>query len=274
MANSNSEIFAKEGDLVQLSASEIKFFIFQLKSGQVFQSHRGTIPHDELIGKSWGSQINSHQGSPFFLLKPGLSEFIATTKRNTQILYPKDIGYILVRMNIIPGSTVIEAGTGSGGLTQVLAAYVGDTGHVFSFEQREEMQNLAKKNLARIGLSDRVSFISKNIQEGFEVENIDAVFLDLPNPFDFLPQVKQALKPGGYFGTLLPTTNQVSRLLINLPRYEFIFIDVCEIMIRFYQSEPEKFRPVDRMVAHTGYLIFARSILPKITEQTTPQLEN
>ena len=263
MAFSETDKYAKEGDLVQLSASEIKFFIFPLKSGQVFQSHRGVIEHDSLIGKPWGSQITSHQGSPFYLLKPGLFEFISTTKRNTQIMYPKDIGYILLRMNITPGSTIIEAGTGSGGLTQILAAYVGDSGHVFSFEVRDEMQNLAKKNLARIGLSDRVSFISKNIQEGFEIENADSVFLDLPNPFDFLPQVKLALKPGGYFGTLLPTTNQVNRLLINLSRNDFIFVDVCEILIRFYQSEPEKFRPVDRMVAHTGYLIFARSILPK-----------
>jgi tRNA (adenine57-N1/adenine58-N1)-methyltransferase len=263
MNNSISDNFAKEGDLVQLSASEIKFFIFPLKSGQTFQSHRGIIPHDDLIGKPWGSKIVSHQGSPFYLLKPGLFEFISTTKRNTQIMYPKDIGYILLRLNIIPGSKVIEAGTGSGGLTQVLAAYVGDSGHVYSFEQRDEMQNLAKKNLARIGLTERVSFISKNVQEGFELENVDAIFLDLPNPYDFLPQVKQALKPGGYFGTLLPTTNQVNKLLINLPRNDFIFVDVCEILIRFYQSEPEKFRPVDRMVAHTGYLIFARSILPK-----------
>ncbi len=184
-------------------------------------------------------------------------------------MYPKDIGYILLRLNIIPGSIVIEAGTGSGSLTQVLAAYVGDTGHVFSFEQRDEMQNLAKKNLARIGLTERVSFFSKNIAEGFEINNIDSVFLDLPNPYDYLPQVKQALRPGGYFGTLLPTTNQVNKLLINLPRNDFIFIDVCEILIRFYQSEPEKFRPVDRMVAHTGYLIFARSILPKTHEKTS-----
>lgn len=265
MKNSKNDNVTKEGDLIQLSASEIKFFIFPLKSGQIFQSHRGVIPHDELINKPWGSQIISHQGSPFYLLKPGLFEFISTTKRNTQIMYPKDIGYILLRLNITPGSTVIEAGTGSGGLTQVLAAYVGDTGHVYSFEQRDEMQNLAKKNLARIGLSDRVSFISKNIMDGFEVKNADAVFLDLPNPYDFLPQVKQALRPGGYFGTLLPTTNQVNRLLINLSRNDFIFVDVCEILIRFYQSEPEKFRPVDRMVAHTGYLIFARSILAKET---------
>ena len=182
-------------------------------------------------------------------------------------MYPKDIGYILLRLNIIPGSKAIEAGTGSGGLTQVLAAYMGDKGHVFSFEMRDEMQNLAKKNLARINLSERVTFVFRNIQDGFEIENADALFLDLPNPYDYLLQIIQALKPGGYFGTLLPTTNQVNKLLINLARNDFIFVDVCEILLRFYQSEPEKFRPVDRMVAHTGFLVFDRSILPK---QETP----
>ncbi|MCJ7519698.1 MAG: tRNA (adenine-N1)-methyltransferase [Anaerolineaceae bacterium] len=205
----------------------------------------------------------SHQGSPFYLLKPGLYELISTTKRNTQIMYPKDIGYILLRLNIIPGSKVVEAGTGSGGLTQVLAAYVGEGGHVYSYELRDEMQNLAKKNLTRINLSDRVTFISKDIQTGFEIHNADSVFLDLPNPYDYLLQIKQALKSGGYFGTLLPTTNQVNKLLINLARNDFVFVDVCEILLRFYQSEPEKFRPVDRMVAHTGYLVFARSVLPR-----------
>lgn len=263
MTWNDSGIFAREGDLAQLAASQVKYFIFPLKSGQVFQSHRGIIAHDDLIGKPWGVQVLSHQGSPFYLLKPGLYELISTTKRNTQIMYPKDIGYILLRLNIIPGSKVVEAGTGSGGLTQVLAAYVGEGGHVYSYELRDEMQNLAKKNLTRINLSDRVTFISKDIQTGFEIHNADSVFLDLPNPYDYLLQIKQALKSGGYFGTLLPTTNQVNKLLINLARNDFVFVDVCEILLRFYQSEPEKFRPVDRMVAHTGYLVFARSVLPR-----------
>jgi tRNA (adenine57-N1/adenine58-N1)-methyltransferase len=257
----DNEEIAHEGDIAQLAASQIKYFIFPLKAGQIFQTHRGVVSHDDLIGKRWGSQILSHQGNPFYLLKPGICEFISTTRRNTQILYPKDIGYVLLRLNIIPGCTVIEAGTGSGCLTQVLAAYVGDKGHVFSFEIRDEMQNLAKKNLDRIGLTDRVTFITRDIQEGFQLTNSDSIFLDLPNPYDYIPQIRQALKPGGYFGTLLPTTNQVIKLLINLKRNDFVFIDVCEILIRFYQSDPDKLRPVDRMVAHTGYLVFARSIL-------------
>lgn len=256
-----NELLAKEGDLAQLAASQIKHFIFPLKAGQILQTHRGIVAHDDLIGKAWGSKIFSHKGGHFYLLQPGLCELISSTKRNTQIMYPKDIGYILLRLNIIPGSKVIEAGTGSGGLTQVLAAYVGKEGRVFSYEKREEMQNLAKKNVARLYLEDRVNFISKDIEDGFGVENCDAVFLDLPNPYDYLAQVKKSLKSGGFFGTLLPTTNQISKLLISFSRNGFIFIDVCEILLRFYQSEPEKFRPVDRMVAHTGYLVFARSFL-------------
>jgi tRNA (adenine57-N1/adenine58-N1)-methyltransferase len=170
-------------------------------------------------------------------------------------------------LNIKAGSRVIEAGTGSGGFTQVLASYVGNEGHVFSFENREEMQNLAKKNLARLGIEERVSFIIRDISQGFSESGVDAVFLDLPNPYDLVQQVKEALVPGGFFGTLLPTTNQVIKLLTELERNDFVFIDVCEIALRFYQSNATKFRPVDRMVAHTGYLIFARSVIEKKEEE-------
>jgi tRNA (adenine57-N1/adenine58-N1)-methyltransferase len=257
----NYGLIAKEGDLAQLAASQIKHFIFPLKSGQILQTHRGIIAHDDLIGKAWGTKITSHTGGLFYLLQPGLCELISSTKRNTQIMYPKDIGYILLRLNIVPGCKVVEAGTGSGGFTQILAAYVGNEGRVFSFERREEMQNLAKKNIAKLHLEDRVNFIYGDIEAGFGVENCDAVFLDLPNPYDYLDQAKKSLKPGGFFGTLLPTTNQINKLLNSFSRNGFIFVDVCEIFLRFYQSDPEKLRPVDRMVAHTGYLVFARSFL-------------
>jgi len=125
---------------------------------------------------------------------------------------------------------------------------------------RPEMQNLAKKNLGRLGIEERVTFIQKNIEDGFDQENIDAVFLDVPNPYDYLDQVKKALVPGGFFGTILPTTNQIIKLLIELRRKKFAFIEVSEIMLRHYQAEETKLRPTDRMVAHTGYLIFARPI--------------
>lgn len=258
-----------EGDLIELASTQAKFFIFVLRAGEEFHTHRGIVKHDDLIGKEFGSVIESHQGNKFYLLKPGITELVSTTKRNTQIMYPKDIGYIILRLNIQPGCKVIEAGTGSGGLTQVLATYVGSEGKVFSFEQREEMQNLARKNLVRLGLDDRVVFIHKDINEGFEDIKADTVFLDLPNPYDYLDQVKHSLIPGGSFGALLPTANQVIKLLIALDRMNFVFIDVCEIALRFYQAIPSKFRPVDRMVAHTGFLIFARSVIEKKPEESS-----
>jgi tRNA (adenine57-N1/adenine58-N1)-methyltransferase len=251
---------AAAGDLVALASTKTKYFIFRLEQGGEFQTHRGVIKHDDLIGMIWGSEVFSHKGSAFYLLQPGIYEILSTTKRNTQIMYPKDIGFILMKMNIVPGTTIIEAGTGSGGLTQVLALMVGQEGHVYSYERREEVTNLARKNLQKLKAADQVTFYNRSIEDGFEQKDVNAVFLDLPNPYDYLPQVKEALLPGGYFGTLLPTTNQITKLLLEMRRNDFEFIDVCEILLRFYQAEVDKFRPVDRMVAHTGYLVFGRPV--------------
>jgi len=251
---------AQEGDLALLIGPKQKYFIITLIKGDVFETHRGIVKHDDIIGKKWGSKIFSHKESPFYLFQPGIEELIKTTKRNTQIMYAKDIGYTLLKLSIINGTKVIEAGTGSGSLTQIIAAVIGNEGHLYSYEVRPEMQNLAKKNLGRLGIEERVTFIQKNIEDGFDQENIDAVFLDVPNPYDYLDQVKKALVPGGFFGTILPTTNQIIKLLIELRRKKFAFIEVSEIMLRHYQAEETKLRPTDRMVAHTGYLIFARPI--------------
>ena len=223
-------------------------------------THRGVIKHDDLIGRQWGSQIFSHMGSPFFILKPSIADIVRTTKRNSQIMYPKDIGFILITMGIGPGSRVIETGTGSGGLTQALAFMVGDNGHVYSYEKREEMQKLARENLINLGLENRVTFKLQDIENGFGETEVDSIFLDLPNPYDFLSQVRISLKSGGYFGTILPTTNQVIKTLVELRRNSFAFTDVCELILRYYKSEADRFRPTDRMVAHTGYLIFSRKI--------------
>ncbi|MEW5868291.1 MAG: tRNA (adenine-N1)-methyltransferase [Chloroflexota bacterium] len=252
---------AQEGDLAQLVSPNNKVSIIRLESGGKFESHRGILPHDDLIGQPWGSQVFSHLGSAYFLLRPSLSDLLKEIRRNTQIMYPKEIGYVLVTMGIGPGKHVLEAGTGSGALTTALAWAVGPQGHVTSYDVRQEMQNLARKNLGSVGLAERVTFKLRDIAEGFDERNVDALFLDVPNPYDYLEQVRQALVPGGYFGCILPTTNQVSRLLQAFYPYGYAFIEVCEIMLRYYKPVPERLRPTDRMVAHTGYLIFARPML-------------
>lgn len=204
----------------------------------------------------------SHIGAPFFLLQPSLADLITELPRTTQILYPKDIGFILVTMGIGPGQTVMEAGTGSGSMTTALAYAVGPKGRVISYEVKPDVQNLARKNLTRFGLDSRVDFNLRDIQEGFDASDADAFFLDVPNPYDYTAQVRSALKPGGFLCCLLPTFNQVEKTLQALRQTRFAFVEVCELLLRYYKPEPARIRPTDRMVAHTGFLIFARRIEP------------
>jgi len=253
---------ARAGDIAQLVGLRHKNFIITLKEGARLETHRGILQHDELIGKSWGTQVFSHIGSPFFLLQPSLGDLLNDLPRNTQILYPKDIGFILITMGIGPGKKVIEAGTGSGSMTIALAHSVSAEGQVISYEVRPDMQNLAKKNLERVGLASRVDFKLRDIAEGLDETDADAFFLDVPNPYDYISQVRAALKPGGFFCSLIPTVNQVELLLTALRRERFAFIEVCEVLVRYYKPEPTRLRPTDRMVAHTGFLIFARRIEP------------
>jgi len=258
---------SQPGDLALLVGLRHKHFIFPLVPGGEFHTHRGILYHDELIGKPWGSQVFSHQGSPFFILQPSLADLLVDLKRSTQIMYPKDIGFILSSMSVGPGQTVLETGTGSGSMTVALAYAVGPHGHVVTYERRPEFQALARKNLERLGLAERVEFKLGDIAEGFTETNVDAIFLDLPNPWDYIRQARLALKPGGFFSNLVPTFNQVEKLLYALRRENLAFIEVCELMLRYYKAEPTRLRPTDRMVAHTGYLIFARRIEPAEDER-------
>ena len=253
---------ARDGDLAQLVGLRHKHFIFTLQAGGRFESHRGILQHDDLIGKLWGTQVFSHNGSPFFLLQPSLADLLTELPRTTQIMYPKDIGFILVTVGVGPGHKVMEAGTGSGSMTTALAHAVGQSGQVISYEIKPDVQNLARKNLTRFGLASRVDFKLRDIQEGVDETNADSFFLDVPNPYDYTAQVRTALKPGGFLCCLLPTFNQVEKTLYSLHRENFAFIEVCEILLRYYQAEPSKLRPTDRMVAHTGFLVFARRIEP------------
>jgi tRNA (adenine57-N1/adenine58-N1)-methyltransferase len=261
------------GDMAQLVGLRHKNFIINLVPGADIHTHRGILKHDDLIGLPWGTQVFSHLGSPFFLLQPALADLLIDLPRNTQILYPKDIGFILVTMGIGSGQHVLEAGTGSGSMTIALAYAVGPQGKVTSYEQRPEMQKLAHRNLERVGLMDRVEFKLGDIADGFVETNVDAFFLDVANPYDYISQVRAALKPGGFFCSIVPTFNQVELLLGSLRRYRFAFVEVCEILLRYYKPEPSRLRPTDRMVAHTGYLIFGRRIEPSQDERAIELLD-
>ena len=262
MAIAHPTFIARDGDLAQLVGLRHKHFIFTLQAGRKFETHRGILQHDDLIGKPWGTQVFSHIGSPFYLLQPSLGDLLVDLPRTTQILYPKDIGFIFVTMGIGPGRKVLEAGTGSGSMTTALAYALGTEGQVISYEVKPDVQNLARKNLTRFGLETRVDFKLRDIAEGFDETDADSFFLDVPNPYDYTSQVRNALKPGGFLCSLVPTFNQVEKTLLALRQTNFAFVEVCEILLRYYQAEPTRLRPTDRMVAHTGFLIFARKIEP------------
>ncbi|MFP4481439.1 MAG: tRNA (adenine-N1)-methyltransferase [Thermovirgaceae bacterium] len=247
----------KPGDLVFIwSPQKGDSFLIQLEEGSKQDTRLGVVRHDEILGKSPGESVLSHLGQKFCLLYPSIYEFSRRVKRKTQIMFPKDTGFVLLALNIGPGSRVIECGTGSGSLTSVLAHFVGDEGKVFSYERRSEFSKLAERNCRKWGVADRVEFKVKDIIEGFDEEHVDAMFLDVPNPWDYLGHAWRALAGGRRLGILVPTTNQVAQVLDGLEEWNFVDLQVVEIMLRPYKTNSRRLRPEDTMIGHTGFLVF------------------
>ncbi|MGC9346677.1 MAG: tRNA (adenine-N1)-methyltransferase [Anaerolineae bacterium] len=252
----------RAGDLVLLVGNDRKTSIVRMQPGLEFQTHHGVLPHEDVIGMQWGETVDTHLGYTYMILPPSLDQLVRNIRRSTQIIYPKEIGYMLMKMDIGPGTRVLEAGTGSGGLTLALARMVRPNGHVYTYEARSDFQALARKNLERVGFSDCVTFKLRDIEEGFDEEDVDAAILDVREPWLYLEQVHDALRGGGFFASLLPTVNQVGALLRHLEMRDFGFAEVEELMLRPYKAVYDRLRPFDRMIAHTGYLVFARALLP------------
>lgn len=254
---------AQAGDVVLIvSEKDRRCFIRTLAPGGVLQTHRGVLKHDELIGLPLGSQVRTHLGFPYYLFTPTTAELVRYIRRESQIIFPKDAGYIIMKLGVKPGSVVVEAGTGSGGLCLVLATLVGDEGRVFSYDLRPKMQQIAQENLRRAGLLHRVTFRLKDVSEGFDETDVDALFLDLLTPWDVIDQAYAALRGSGMLGCLMPTANQLVRIVETLESHPgFGFIEAEEVMLRAYKTLPARVRPQDRMVAHTGYLVFGRAVV-------------
>lgn len=251
---------AAAGSLVLILTEGEKRYLLRIKAGQRLHCHIGVVEHDSLVGQFFGTVGHSLTGKPFLLLEPDLHDLMQRVKRATQIIYAKDAALITQRLGLRNGSTVLEAGTGSGALTTALAWTVGPTGKVVTVDGNVEMQKLAARNLERFGLLSQVELHHGDL-ERFELGMaVDAAMLDMREPWRCLPKVRECLKPGGRLVCFLPTTNQVGELLAHMEEAACVDIKVEELLLRQYKPVPDRLRPEDRMIAHTGFIVSSKMI--------------
>lgn len=254
------------GDTVLFAARDRRSYLRVIQPGQALQTHFGQIKYDDIIGVPFGEQIRTHMGHGFYVLPPSLDDMIQHLHRETQIIYAKDLGYIAMKMSITAGTQVIEAGTGSGALTMLLALLVGEEGQVFSYDRKASNQELARRNVKRLGVEHRVNFLERDITAGFDQQNVHAVFLDLPDPWNYVAHARAALRGGGFLGALVPTTNQLIKLLEALYVGQWYLLQAEELLLRPWKTIPTRVRPDEQMVGHSGILVFARAVEREVRE--------
>jgi len=256
------------GDRVYLYMDDGRDYLLKIQEGKQFSTHRGNILHDEIAGKNYGENVLTTKGNRVYILPVGIIENIFHMKRSSQIVYPKDLGFILLMLDIKEGNRVIDVGLGSGSMSAAMARLVGSSGKVFAYDRREDMIALATLNLNDWNLIDRVVIQLRDIQNGFDVNEVDAIFLDVSQPWDYLKQCWEALKGGGRIGIISPTAGQVMEVLRCIKKIPFLQVEVWENMFRQFKPDPITFRPYDRMVAHTTYMMFARKVNELFTEES------
>ena len=247
------------GELFILVSPKGKRSLRRLLEGQDIHGTDGVIPAAALAEVGFGVEIQTLQGKPYRVMKPTLYDLVRGVKRQTQVLYPKDIGYICMRLGIGNGTRVIEAGSGSGSLTVALSWLSGERGHVYTYEARQEFYDLCKRNLEWAGVGHNVTQHLRDVKDGFDQTDADALFLDVRTPWEYLDKVSAAVKPGAALAFLVPTVEQVSLLLKGMESRPFDDIEVEELLVRGWKPVADRLRPNDRMIAHTGFLVFARS---------------
>ncbi len=256
----------RPGDLVLLTDRKRRKYLVTLREGGEFHSHAGIIAHDDMIGQPEGAEFRTSQrGGVYLALRPTLADYILTMKRGATPIYPKDIGAILTYADIRPGARVVEAGIGSGALTIALLQAVGDSGHVYSYETREDFAKLAQGNVSAFLPDDSANRLTIHVSDiyadGINEQDVDRVVLDLPEPTRVIPHARTALRPGGIFLAFVPTTLQLHRLWQDLDADPvFDLIEQFEIALRAWDAGPNTLRPAHRMVAHTGFITTARRL--------------
>ena len=240
-------------------------YMVTLASGKEFHSHHGAIRHDEIIGGPEGRFVETGGGSRMLVVRPTMADYVLKMSRGAQIVYPKDIGAILVEADIAPGATVLEAGTGSGSLTLALARAVGESGRVISYELRDDHHEKAVENITAFyeslgGKPENLELRVGDIFEGVEEQDIDRIVLDLPEPWKAIGTTTASLSPGGILCSYLPTIPQVQQVVEAMRGGGFGLVNTFEILRRTWNVDGQSVRPDHRMVAHTGFIVTGRKL--------------
>jgi tRNA (adenine57-N1/adenine58-N1)-methyltransferase len=235
--------------------------IFQFNSKQKIQLQGGYINPEDILNSEEGNVLTASDGLKYHIFKPSIHDYIMYgIKRHTQIVYPKESGYIVLKLDIRSGKVIGEAGSGSGSLTLILSELVGKEGKIITFEINTDFMNNAKKNIERFSKLQNITFVNDDFANSDYTVFFDSFFMDLKEPWFYFEKVNKALKSGGNFGLIVPTTNQITQCINELESNNFLVDEIIEISHRKYKINPNRLRPEDIMTGHTGYLVFAKKI--------------
>ena len=246
------------GDMVMLLDNKDRRYLITIEAGKEFHSHAGFISHDELVGTPPGSLIKSTRGATYTVLRPTLSDFVLKMPRGAQVIYPKDLGPLLMIADIGPGVRVLESGVGSGALSM---AMLRSGAEIVGYELREDFANRARTNVEKFLGADALAHYRVELRdcyEGIEETDVDRVVLDLPEPWQVVTHARTALRPGGLIVAYSPSILQVTQFREALAGEGFLLPETLEVMNRGWYIEGMAVRPAHRMVAHTGFLTVAR----------------
>jgi len=251
------------GDLILLIDKVGRRYRVRLAAGEQFSMHAGAIAHDDLIGRPEGVVVATQRGSRLLAVRPTFAEQVTGRRRQAQPIYPKDLGAILVGADVFPGARVLEAGTGTGALTIALVRAVGTSGEVVSYELREEFLELARRAVVETlgAVPPNLALKQGDVYAGVDERDMDRVLLDLSEPWQAVGTVHAALRPGGIVFAHCPNVSQVQRFFDCLREVRgFGLLEAYEVLQRGWTVRGRSMRPSHRMVAHTGFLCFARRL--------------
>jgi tRNA (adenine57-N1/adenine58-N1)-methyltransferase len=219
--------------------------------------------HDDIIGRPEGFEVRTNLGAVFQIFRPTIAENIVKMPRGATVMYPKDIGVVLMWADLFPGASVVEAGFGSGALAMVLLQVVGSEGRVVSYEMRDEFAFRAQENVITfLGPMPNHIVKSQDIYQGIDEQDVDRILLDLSEPWRVVEHAIQSLRPGGILMGYVPTTTQLKLLVDSLRQSKgFAHIESMEVLMRYWNVDGLSVRPEHQMVGHTGFLTFARRLI-------------